>query len=282
MTIISDVRCELGENPLWDVAEQCVYWTDIDAGRIHRFDVATRQTQAIYSGPKVGGFTLQENGELLLFRVDDIAVLKKNGEVNLVQPFQDAGAVRFNDVIADPLGRAFAGTIGNTSESGGLFRLNQNGVLTKLFAGTGCSNGMGFSPNLKTFYWTCTTTRRIFAFDYDQRTAGLKNRRCIYEVTDREGVPDGLTVDSDGCIWSARWGGGCVKRHSSSGEVIATVSLPASKITSLTFGGRALNELFITSAQQDSAATPNAGALFHLPVSNAGKLEFRSKIFTSA
>lgn len=277
-TIVSDVRCALGENPLWDETQQCVYWTDIEAGTLYRFEVTSQQTKEIYNGPPVGGFTLQENGDLLLFRVNDIALLNRSGEVGIIQKIHDEGMVRFNDGIADPNGRIFAGTIGKTDESGGVFRIDCDGKVTKLFAGTGCSNGMGFSLDVKTFYWTCSTTRKIFRFDYDQPTGVLKNRRLFYESSSEEGIPDGLTVDSEGCVWSARWGGACLKRHTADGKIIETIHFPASNITSLIFGGRNLDEMFVTSARSRAADAVDAGALFHLQVSIRGKSEFRSRI----
>jgi D-xylono/L-arabinono-1,4-lactonase len=278
MTIVANANCELAENPLWDAERHCVYWADIPAGKIYRLDVASKKCEVIYAGAPVGGFTIQENGELLLFRVDDIALLKSSGETKSLQPFQDQGSSRFNDVIADPEGRVFAGTIGKTKQSGGLFCLQPDGATQKLFDGTGCSNGMGFSPDLKSFYWTCSTTRRIFQFDYERSSGALTNRRLFYETNGDEGIPDGLAIDIEGCVWSARWGGSSIRRHAKDGKVLETFAFPARNITSLCFGGPDLDELFVTSAKEPGENSVVAGALFHLIVPVRGMKEFRSKL----
>src|SRR2546422_9143693 len=108
---LANAHCVCGENPLWDEQRQVVYWTDIDQGRLFRYDVRTGKWGKFYDGPKVGGFTLQADGALLLFRVDDFARCDASGHVESLQSFIDEGSVRFNDVIADPEGRVFAGTI---------------------------------------------------------------------------------------------------------------------------------------------------------------------------
>lgn len=278
VTIAADSNCDLGENPLWDSDEQCVYWTDISAGKIYRLDPITQKFSVIYEGQPVGGFTIQHNGDLLLFRVNDIVALRKDGSIVLVRNFQDEGMSRFNDVIADPEGRVFAGTIGKTPESGGLYRVDLDGTITKLFAGTGCSNGMDFSPDGKFFYWTCTTTRRIFQFDYDRASGVISNRKVFYQTVEGEGIPDGLTIDEEGFIWSARWGGSCIKRHAPDGKLIETISFPVRNITSMCFGGAHLNELFVTSAKEPGEKSTLAGALFKVTVQVKGLKTFKSKI----
>src|SRR5215210_1984182 len=161
ITLVANAHCKTGENPLWDNERNCVYWTDIPNGRLFRYDLAARTHVAIYHGPPVGGFTQQADGSLLLFRVNDIAVLPWGAEEahTLIQ-FSEPGMERFNDVIADSEGRVFAGTIGKDAESGGLYRVDCNGRVTKLLGGTGCANGSGFSPDLRSFYWTCSTRRQ--------------------------------------------------------------------------------------------------------------------------
>ncbi|MGI8966768.1 MAG: SMP-30/gluconolactonase/LRE family protein [Limisphaerales bacterium] len=273
--IAAETKCELGENPLWDAQKQCVYWTDITAGKIYCLEIPSGRHRIIYEGESVGGFTIQENGDLLLFRVSDVALLHSDGKIKVMQKFSDEGTERFNDVIADPEGRVFAGTIGKHPLCA-LYRVDLNGEITKLFSGTGCSNGMGFSPDLKTFYWTCSTTRQIFQFDYARSTGEISNRRLFHKTTDD--VPDGLTIDSEGCVWSARWGGAAVVRHAPDGTLIERIEFPAKNVTSVCFGGENLNQLFVTSAKRDSADWPHAGALFQIEVTAKGRVGFRSKI----
>lgn len=277
VTNAANPGCELGENPLWHPGQRCVYWTDIPAGKIHCFDYATQSSRVVYQGPPVGGFTLQEDDSLLLFRVADIACLNPDGRVATIRKFSDRGMERFNDVIADPEGRVFAGTIGQHPQCG-VYRVDRDGTITKLFSGTGCSNGMGFSPDLKTFYWTCSTTRHIYHFDYDRSSGELGNRRSFYQGTVSEGIPDGLTVDTEGFIWSARWGGASLVRHAPDGKVVDSLALPVTNITSACFGGENLDQLFVTSAREPGENSDSAGALFQLSPGVRGPGEFRSRL----
>lgn len=271
-------HCLLGENPLWNPDDGCLYWTDIDAGRIHRYHFESGEHQVVYEGEKVGGFALQADGKLLLFRVNDIAVLSPDGTVASLHRFEDSGSARFNDVIADPEGRVFAGTIGKDDKSGGLFRIERDGTIQLLFRGTGVSNGMGFSPDLKAFYWTCSTRRRIFAFDYDRETGALTNERLFYRANDDEGIPDGLTVDRDGSIWSARWDGFAVVKHRPDGSVESRTSFPVAKISSLCFGGPKLDTFYLTTAGGSLESDSADGCIFAWSAGTSGREEFRSRI----
>jgi D-xylonolactonase len=277
-TPLINLHCELGENPLWNTADQCVYWTDITGGRLHRLNPATGAHAVLYSGPMVGGFTFQAEGGLLLFRVNDLALLKPDGHVEVVRRFEDAGAERFNDVIADPEGRVYAGTIGRTSTSGGVFRFERDGAATLLWRGTGCSNGMGFSPDLRAFYWTCSTTRRIYAFNYDRATGLLDDQCVLYQATADEGIPDGLTVDAEGHLWSARWDGYSVVHHAPDGRVLEAFKFPVAKVSSVCFGGSAFDRMFVTTAGGAAGSRTEDGALYELRCDARGRPEFRSRI----
>ena len=156
----------------------------------------------------------------------------------MLREFADDGMERFNDVIADPEGRVFAGTIGRTPMSGGLHRVEPDGTATLLFRGTGCSNGMGFSPDLRKFYWTCSTRRRIYEFDYGRAT-GTHRRRASAVSGQRRGR-DSRRDDrrSRGHIWSARWDGGAVVHHAPDGRVLEKFPFPVAKVSRFASAGR--------------------------------------------
>lgn len=278
ITTLINEHCALGENPLWHPEKGCLFWTDITGGKIHRFNLASGWHEVIYHGPPVGGFTLQANGDLLLFRVNDIARLRAGGIVEVVREFVDDGAERFNDVIADPQGRVFAGTIGTTSTSGGLYRIDLDGSIKLLFRGTGVSNGMGFSPDQSTFYWTCSTSRVIHAFDYRAETGWIGGERVFYRATETEGIPDGMTVDSDGHVWSARWDGFAVVHHAPDGSVIERFRFPVAKVSSLCFGGPELDEFFVTTAGGEAGTEHDDGSVYRWRAGVRGVGEFRSRI----
>lgn len=271
-------HCELGENPLWDDRRKRVLWEDIDRGRIYEYDPATGQDSLVYEGPVVGGFTMQEDGSLLLFRVNEIAIHRPGGETRTIARDIDADMRRFNDVIADPEGRVFAGTIGQTKTSGGLYRVDLDGKITRLFQGTGTANGMGFTPDLQYFYWTCSTTGRIFRFRYDRATGELRERTVFNESAKTDGTPDGMAVDAEGCVWTARWGGWAVQRYAPDGRELAKIKLPVQRITSVAFGGEALDTLYITTAGGKDGADTLDGALFTTKTNVRGQREFRSRI----
>ncbi len=275
---IVNLHCGLGEGPLWDPDRESLYWTDIPAGRIHQYSVRERTTATVYEGPLVSGFTREADGTLLLFRERDIARLYPDGRVKPVLAFPEDGADRFNDVIADPEGRVFAGRYAKKNEDGGLYRIDPDGSIHLLFKGCACPNGMGFSPDLKTFYYTCSTSRTIERFHYDRATGKLADRQLFYQATKEEGTPDGLTVDEEGVIWSARFGGASVIRHAPDGRVLETISFPASQITSVMFGGEMMNTLFVTSAGGSAGSESADGALFALQTEAKGRIEFRSRI----
>lgn len=277
-------HCGCGENPLWDEEKNLFYWEDIPSGRVFCLDPKTGKHQTIYDGAVVGGFTFQADGKLLLFRDHDIALLQNDGTVEILTRDIDPETGRFNDVMADPEGRVFAGTMGKDGEtSGGLFRIDLNGSVHKLWSGTACANGMGFTPDLKKMYWTDSTARKIFLFDYDRATGELSNRSEWYSSME-ESVPDGMTVDAAGDVWSARFNGFEVRRFSSDGELKDSIRFPVAQITSVIFGGENLDELYVTTAggtyrkgEKAIQSTPD-GTLYRVRVGVKGQRRFCSRI----
>ena len=183
---------------------------------------------------------------------------------------------RFNDVIATPAGDVFAGTIGSGETTGGVYRVYLDGVLEKLWDGTHIANGMGFSPGLEFFYWTDSSARCIYRFNYDETTQKLTGRELIYEATEAEGTPDGLAVAEDGTFFSARYGGGSgAFTHAADGHVLSKITVDAKNVTSAAFGGADLETLFVTTAAGDGEG---AGAVFTHGAGLTGRPEFRSRV----
>ena len=280
VTLLVPSRCALGEGPLWDDGKRCLYWADIEPGEIHAWSEATGQTRRIYQGVSVGGFTLEVDGALALFRINDIARLGDDGQCTSKRPFSDEGSERFNDVTADPRGRVFAGTIGRNETSGGVFRYDPDGSSRLLFRGTGVSNGMGFSPDLHTFYWTCSTTNRIFAFDYDVETGEITRQRLIHQAPPTAGIPDGLAMETSGSFWSARWDGSRLVHHQPDGTVDREIAIPTLQPTSCCFGGAKFDQLFVTSARSKTEPPESpAGGIFRVTGAGQGRAVRRSHLF---
>lgn len=277
--VLVNLHCELGENPLWDDRRQLFYWTNITGGAVWRHDPQSGETTRIYTGPNVGGFTFETDGALLLFRINDVARLETDGAVRVIRPFAEAGCTRFNDVIADPRGRVFAGAVGETKTSGGVFRYDPDGSMRQVISGTGVPNGMAFTADRKRFFWTCSTRRQIWLYDYDEETGDIANGRVWYQADGDEGLPDGLTIDTDDNIWSARWDGFRLRQHAADdGRVLRDFEFPVAKVSSVCFGGAELDTMFLTTAGGDEKESLD-GAVFTLRVPGVrGCPEFRSQL----
>jgi D-xylonolactonase len=279
LDMIVNEHCKCGENPLWDERTGMFFWTDIPTRRLFLLDPATGEHEQVYHGDQqVGGFTFQEDGRLLLFRETDIALLHDDGTVEPKIPFADDGVPRFNDVMADPAGRVMAGTMGK-DRRGGLYLLDHDGRIENLWRGTNCSNGMAFTADRKTMYWTDSTARTIHAYDYDPAGSTLTNPRTIVRIGEDQGVPDGMTIDTEGRLYSTRFGGAGVFIYSPAGDLLDRIDMPVERITSCCFGGEGLNELYITTAGGDpDERRGEAGAVYRVTLDVQGMAEYRSTI----
>ncbi|MEO6966303.1 MAG: SMP-30/gluconolactonase/LRE family protein, partial [Acidobacteriaceae bacterium] len=187
---------------------------------------------------------------------------------------------RFNDVIADPTGRVFCGTMSSPNHKGRLYRLDHDRSLTVMLEEVGCSNGMAFSPDNRQMYYTDSFAYEIYLFDYDIQTGDLTNQRLFAKVSEQDGFPDGATLDSEGYLWSANWGGSCLIRFSPDGKEERRISVPAKKVSSLIFGGEDYSDIYVTTAAGESreADDPQAGAVFRYRTGIRGVKENFSQI----
>ncbi|MBT3256953.1 MAG: SMP-30/gluconolactonase/LRE family protein [Deltaproteobacteria bacterium] len=280
--LIADYRCHIGENPLWHPLEQRLYWTDITRGTLFRYDPATGKHEPCHSGAPVGGFTVQADGTLLLFMARGAIAQWRDGHLNyILDEIPDERESRFNDVIADPVGRVFCGTMPTPARPGRLYRLDLDGGLQVLLEGIGVSNGMGFTLDRQRMYFTDSAARSIYLFDYDDQTGGLTNQRVWLHTPEGAGVPDGMTVDAEGYVWSARWDGSALYRYTPEGVEERRIEFPAKKVSSVAFGGDELSDLYVTTALTDSTKAEEgagAGALFRLRLGMRGLPEFFSRV----
>ena len=279
---IADYACVTGEGPLWHPGEQRLYWIDIPTGRMFRYDPAAGTHEQCYEGEVVGGFTIQADGALLLFMArGTVKTWREDTLTTAIDEIPAERESRFNDVIADPAGRVFCGTMPTKSQLGRLYRLDADGTLTKLLDGIGCSNGMGFTLDRKRMYYTDSVKREIYLFDYDQTTGAITNRRLFVRTLEDEGIPDGMTVDAEGYVWSARWDGGCLVRYAPDGSEDRRITFPARKVSSVTFGGADYADIYVTTAGGNNKAEegPGAGVLFRLSLGIRGVPEFPSRVF---
>lgn len=284
--LVAPLNCQVGENPLWHAEAATLFFVDILAGTVYAYTPSTGNHRVFCQTRVTGGFTLQEDGSLLLFQDSRICILGLDGTQREVVSGLCPQNERFNDVIADPEGRVYAGAMGG---NGRLIRFDPNGRVTELFDGLGIPNGMGFTPDFQSMYFTDSEARQIYRFDYDRKTGNLTNRQIFVEISVHEGLPDGMTVDAEGYVWTAIWFGGRLKRYAPDGRLDREVFLPAYQTSALTFGGPALTDVFVTSAAAPPAdflrppgldlAARRGGGLYRVRIEGMrGRPQFRSRL----
>ena len=273
-----DARAELGEGPFWDTRTQTLHWLDI-------------LNKRVYAGPDLLA-QLDEFIGCAAPRADDGLILALKCSIVDLKPGSIRPAVlaalsepvnnRFNDGKCDPAGRFLAGSmdLNESAPTGALYSFDGKTV-TKLLSGITISNGLTWSPDHQTFYYTDTPTRQVTAFDYDLATGQVANPRPAVRVPDGLGWPDGMTSDTDGNLWIAMWGGAQVtKWDPRTGHLLDQIPMPVLQPSSCIFGGADLNELYVTSArkglgQADLAKYPLSGGLFKIDTDVTGVPTFQ-------
>jgi len=269
--LVLDARAELGEGPSWDPATGRLVWVDITAELVHRFDPASGDDERFEVGQPVGAAVPASDGRLMLAVRDGFAFLDPaSGEVQRIADVEaDLDDTMMNDGKCDPAGRLWAGTKDGVDSRpiGALYRLGPDRRPVQMLTGLMVSNGLGWSPDHESMYFIDSPTQRVDVFDFDLAGGEITNRRTLAEIPKAWGLPDGMTVDEEGFLWVAFWGGSAVRRFDPSGALVATVEFPVSQVTSCAFGGEELSDLYVTSARDGlpkRAKEPLAGGLFRL------------------
>jgi sugar lactone lactonase YvrE len=264
----------LGEGAIWNSALQRLQWVDIEGQRVFTYDPVTGENRACDVGQKVGTVVPRARGGLMLAVHEGFAALDPaSGRVEPWPrpPGHDPKLVRFNDGKCDPSGRFWAGTMAlvrGPKPLGLLYRLDADGAMQVMLREVGTSNGIVWSPDRRTLYFIDTPLLRVDAFDYDDVTGAIANRRPAISIPPGIGRPDGSTLDAEGMLWIAMYDGWLVTRwNPRRGELLQTIRLPVAHVTSCAFGGPELDTLYITSARQNLSkeqltAQPLAGCLF--------------------
>lgn len=276
----SEARLGLGEGPLWHPLAKSLYVTDIHRGALHVFDADLNELRRDELGRVTSAMTWQEDGSLLLFQDQGrISRWWPEGHEVLVESLPGAEHTRFNDVIADPRGRVLCGTEPGGGQPGRLYSIGRDLRPRVLLDEVQEPNGMGFSPDHAQLYFTDSVEQVIWRYPYDADSGSLGKRVEFFRTRD-DNLPDGLTVDVDGNVWTALWNGGAVLCLAPDGSLLRRIDLPARRTTSLTFGGEDFDRLFVTSARDHGEGAPlvHDGAAFALDECGRGREEFPSNL----
>lgn len=273
-----DLKMEHGEGPVWDFRSQVLYWVDIMKGRVYSQNAISDEISVYEVGQPVGAIGLAHDNQLVVAIEHGFAMLDLyTKEMN---PYPIPGLddqVRMNDGKVDPLGRFVAGTMdyNESAPIGHLYQFDPTHQIKTLHSNLTISNGLDWSPDLKHFYLIDSPTQEVIRFDYDQKTGDFTNPRVIYKTAHGE-FPDGMTLDGEGNLWVALWGGFKVINLSPSGDLIGEIKLPVPHVTSCCLGGLDLKTLYITTSrialnEVDQDQYPEAGKLFSVSVDTPGK-----------
>jgi sugar lactone lactonase YvrE len=248
---IGTQRNILGEGPLWDVAEQALYWVDGEGRLILRYDAASGAIKSWQVPATIGSMALRAQGGAVIALKTGIHLFDfENGRSTpIADPEGNDPRTRFNDGKVDARGRFICATIDVelSKPLGSLYRLDPNLTCTRLDSGFALSNGPCWSPDGSTFYFSDSRLATIFRFDYDLESGTASARRVFADTRPLGGMPDGCTVDANGSVWSALIGTGKVACFNADGSVNRLVDVPPRLVTSVMFGGRDLDVLYVTS-----------------------------------
>lgn len=254
------------EGPVWSPAWGGLRWVDMLAGDVLHLDPSTGHVGRWHVGTVAAAIRPRATGGAVIATERDFVVADTaGGPVRVVAEGVAARGVRFNDGACDPPGNFYCGTVAfdETPGAGQLFRLvATDHRVEKVLDDLTISNGLAWTGDGATAYYVDTPTGRIDAFDFDS-TTGLSHRRPFVTIDQSDGAPDGLTVDADGGVWVALWGGHAVRRYDGAGTLVDVIELPPSQVTACTFGGPDLTDLYVTtSATGVGAGSPGAGAVY--------------------
>ena len=278
---VVDAKSLLGEGTIWDPRAGVLWWIDIYSKLIHRFDPATGVDDTWRSPEYLGCLAVREGGGLVVTMTDGFHFFDpQTGSFEaIVDPEAHMPDTRFNDGKTDRQGRFYSGSMfeaeGQPQRIGALYRLDPDLSCHTLVEGIGCSNGLAWSPDSRTMYYADSHLGLVWAYDFDPATGAIANRRTFVDTKEDGGVPDGATVDAEGCYWLTIPVTGKVKRYDPDGRAMRTIVLPTDLPTCAGFGGKDLDILYVTTATlrrsaETLASQPLAGGLFAVDVGVKG------------
>ena len=282
--LFSDYSCELGEGPFWDSKRSRLHWVDIIGKKIISQNLDGSNIHALEVDGNPGCVVLSDDGTMVAGVDNQISSFDGGGNLlKVLADTKEGSGLRFNDGKCDPTGRFWVGSMDRKEKNklGSLYSWNSIEGLVNREQGVTVSNGMGWSPDNSLFYYIDSPTREVSVYDFDLSTGSINNKRRFISFTEEDGYPDGMTIDNDGRLWIAFWGGSkimCVNPDSKAIEEV--VNFPVSKVSSCAFGGEKMDRLFITSAkvQVNEEDEPMAGKTFVVSPGVKGQPSFNLKL----
>ena len=281
---------KIAEGICWDEDSGMLYWIDLLENKIFAFNDGKNTLKIIDTGQNTGCIRVRERGGLIAGLQNGIYFVDiESGRLTLItDPENDRKDNRFNDGSCDCKGRFWAGTMskaldsgaGDLTPRGALYCMETDFSVKRKISPVTISNGLGFSPDNSTMYYIDSPTNEVAAYDYHSGTAEIGNKRAAVKVAEETGMPDGLTVDSEGMLWVAMWRGGAVVRYDpADGREIGRIELPVKSVTATAFGGENMDDLFITTAriETDLNKYPDAGGIFRVRVGVKGRPAYKFK-----
>jgi len=261
---ISEVTSDLGEGPIWSADTNSVTWTDITQNTFHTADIDTGKTMSFGVPSMVGAIAHSKDGGYIAATQKGFARIGVDGKYSPLHSFLPDD-MRMNDGKVDPSGRFWAGSMALSFEKGrgSLYVLEKDNSYRSILDDITLSNGMGWSPDAQYFYYIDSVPGVLKRFDYDLYTGHISNPKDLITFDSSSGIPDGMSMSSDGKIVIALWDGGRIEIYEPSGEKVSEITLGVSRPTSCTFAGPNRDILIVSTASQgiDRADEPLAGKI---------------------
>lgn len=282
--LVIDSKSELGEGAIWNYRTGELLWINIKGKILNFYNPRTDNNKEMFTGQLIGTVVPAESGKVLVALQNEIYRFdpKSGSKKLLVDPEKHLSNNRFNDGKCDPIGRFWAGTMSTAGENnaGALYCFEGDSTISKKIENVSISNGIVWSLDKTKMYYIDTPTQKVMVYDYDDVSGEISNPKVAIEVSSEMGYPDGMTIDAEGNLWIALWGGAAVACwNPENGKLVKTIQVPAKNVTSCAFGDDDLGTLYITTAREGTSKEelekyPNAGGVFKCRIGVQGVKAF--------